>query len=299
MGVVIADLWQFLFRRQAGARDGYRASRAGLAGYANATGAVTGRPLLAAERSAAARRDHRLRPVGGDARRHRPSAQHPRRRSRQDECRGGDRRLQRCDAALSRCAAVRFRGGGRAGRAATARKDFAAARRLYDQAAAAGYAMAFNNIGIIYEGDEGELVNHVEAARWYQKAVDAGDPVAMINLAWLYEQGKGVKKDYAVGRRLYETSLKAGVSAAMNNLGLMNMKGEGGPRDYAEAQRLFEQGAALGNAACMNGLGVLYHDCNGLSRDLKVAHQWYEKAAALGDPQARQNLRGMNRKGQR
>src|SRR6185437_15818694 len=69
-----------------------------------------------------------------------------------------------------------------AGRAATARKDFAASRRLYDQAAAAGYAMAMNNIGVIYEGGEGELVNHVEAARWYQKAVDAGEPIAMVNL---------------------------------------------------------------------------------------------------------------------
>src|SRR6185437_11928134 len=179
-----------------------------------------------------------------------------------------------------------------AGRAATARKDFAAARRLYDQASAAGYVMALNNIGIIYEGGEGELANYSEAARWYQKAVDAGEPVAMINLGWLYEQGQGVKKDYAVARRLYETALKAGVSAAMNNLGLMYMKGEGGPRDYAGAQRLFEQGAALGNDACMNGLGALYYDGDGVPRDRKVARQWYEKAAALGNPQAKQNLKG-------
>lgn len=182
-----------------------------------------------------------------------------------------------------------------AGRAATGRKDYAAARRLYDQAVSAGYAMALNNIGIIYEGGEGELANYVEAARWYQKAVDAGEPVAMVNLGWFYEQGQGVKKDYAVARRLYETAIKAGVTAAMNNLGLMDMKGEGGPRDYAEAQRLFEQGAALGNDACMNGLGVLYYDGNGVPRDRKVARQWYEKAAALGNPQAKQNLKGWGR----
>jgi hypothetical protein len=182
-----------------------------------------------------------------------------------------------------------------AGRVAIGRKDYAAARRLYDQAAAAGYAMALNNIGIMYEGGEGELANYVEAARWYQKAVDAGEPIAMINLGWLYEQGQGVKKDYAVARRLYETAMKAGVTGAMNNLGLMYMKGEGGPRDYAEAQRLFEQGAALGNDACMNGLGVLYYDGDGVPRDRKVARQWYEKAAALGNPQAKQNLKGWGR----
>jgi hypothetical protein len=182
-----------------------------------------------------------------------------------------------------------------AGRAATARKDFATARRLYDQAASAGYAMALNNIGIIYEGGEGELANYAEAARWYQKAVDAGEPIAMVNLGWLYEQGHGVKKDYAVARRLYETGTKAGVTAAMNNLGLLYMKGQGGPRDYAEAQRLFEQGAALGNAACMNGLGVLYNDADGVPRNVKVARQWYEKAAALGNPEAKQNLKSMGR----
>jgi hypothetical protein len=182
-----------------------------------------------------------------------------------------------------------------AGRAATARKDFAAARHLYDQAATAGYAMALNNIGGIYEGGEGELANYVEAARWYQKAVDAGEPVAMANLGWLYEEGHGVKKDYAAARRLYEASIKAGIPAAMNNLGLMYMSGEGAPRDYAEAQRLFEQGAALGDPACMNGLGVLYKDGHGVARDDKVARQWYEKAAALGNPQAKQNLKGMGR----
>ncbi len=182
-----------------------------------------------------------------------------------------------------------------AGRVAIGRKDYATARRLYDQAAAAGYAMALNNIGIMYEGGEGELANYAEAARWYQKAVDAGEPIAMINLGWLYEQGQGVKKDYAVARRLYATAMKAGVTGAMNNLGLMYMKGEGGPRDYAEAQRLFEQGAALGNDACMNGLGVLYYDGDGVPRDRKVARQWYEKAAALGNPQAKQNLKGWGR----
>jgi hypothetical protein len=182
-----------------------------------------------------------------------------------------------------------------AGRVATARKDFAAARRFYDRAAAAGYAMALNNIGIIYEGGEGELANYVEAARWYQKAVDAGEPIAMINLGWLYEQGQGVKRDYVAARRLYEAGVKIGVTAAMNNLGLMYMKGEGGPRDYAEAQRLFEQGAAMGNDACMNGLGVLYYDGDGVPRDRKVARQWYEKAAALGNPEAQQNLKGMPR----
>ncbi len=49
-----------------------------------------------------------------------------------------------------------------AGRVATARKDYAEARRLYEQAAAAGYAMALNNIGGMYEGGEAAPVNYAE-----------------------------------------------------------------------------------------------------------------------------------------
>jgi Caspase domain/Sel1 repeat len=182
-----------------------------------------------------------------------------------------------------------------AGRVATGQKDYAEARRLYEQAAAAGYAMAMNNIGGLYEGGSGTPVNYVEAARWYQKAVDAGEPIGMIDLGWQYETGHGVKKDGAQARQLYETAAKAGEPSAMNNLGLMYMRGEGVPRDYNEARRLYEQGAALGNDAAINGLGVLYSNGYGVARDNRKALQLFEKAAALGNPEAKENLRGTRR----
>jgi hypothetical protein len=178
-----------------------------------------------------------------------------------------------------------------AGRVATARKDYAEARRLYEQAAAGGYAMAMNNIGALYEGGNGTPVNYVEAARWYQKAADAGEPISMVDLAWQYNTGHGVKKDYAEARRLNEAAVKAGMPSAMNNLGLMYMYGQGVPRDYDEARRLFEQGAALGNDACMNGLGVLYSNGRGVRRDDRKARQFFLKAAALGNKEAKENLR--------
>jgi Caspase domain/Sel1 repeat len=182
-----------------------------------------------------------------------------------------------------------------AGRVAGARKDNAEARRLYDKAAAAGYAMATNNIGGMYEGGEGVARNYAEAVRWYSKAVASGEPIAMVNLGWLYEHGQGVAQDLAEARRLYETAAKAGVPAGMNNLGLLYLRGQGVPRDYAAARKLFEQGIALGDAANMNELGIMYVEGDGVPRNLKIARQWYEKAAALGLPQARQNLKGMPR----
>ena len=182
-----------------------------------------------------------------------------------------------------------------AGRVATARKDYAEARRLYEQAAAAGYGMAMNNLGSVYEGNEGVPTNYVEAGRWYASGVAAGEPIAMVDLGWLYETGHGVVKDLAEARRLYELATKAGVPAGMGNLGLLYLYGKGVPRDYGEARRLFEQGAALGNAAAMNNLGVIYNEGDGVRRNVRAARQWFEKAAALGNPEAKQNLRGMPR----
>jgi uncharacterized caspase-like protein len=182
-----------------------------------------------------------------------------------------------------------------AGRVATARKDYAEARRLYDQAAATGYPMAMNNIGALYEAGDGVAKNYTEAAKWYGKAVAAGEPVAMIDLGYQYEYGHGVKQDLAEARRLYEAAVKAGVPDAMNNLGLLYLYGKGVARDTSEARRLFEQGVALGNAATMNDLGVIYKEGAGVPRDVRTARQWFEKAAALGDPEAKANLRGMGR----
>jgi tetratricopeptide (TPR) repeat protein len=178
-----------------------------------------------------------------------------------------------------------------AGRVATARKNFAEARRLYDKAAALGYAMAFNNIGGQYEGGDGVRRDYAEAARWYQKGVDAGEPIAMIDLSWLYEKGHGVARNCAEALRLDEAAVKAGVPDAMNNLGLIYLRGTCARRDYAEARRLFEQGIAFNNAACMNSLGVMYSAGDGMPRNPRVARQWFEKAAALGNPEARHNLR--------
>ncbi|WP_426435973.1 caspase family protein [Bradyrhizobium genosp. P] len=180
-----------------------------------------------------------------------------------------------------------------AGRVASARKDYAEARRMFDKAVAAGYPLALHNIGVMYESGDGVPLSNAEAARWYKKAVALGEPIAMVDLAWLYQAGEGVAKDCAEAIRLNEAAVQAGNPDAMNNLGLLYLRGTCIRRDYAEAHRLFESCIALNNAACMNGLGVIYNEGDGAPRNTKVAREWFEKSAALGNPQAKQNLRGM------
>jgi tetratricopeptide (TPR) repeat protein len=180
-----------------------------------------------------------------------------------------------------------------AGRVASARKDYAEARRLFDKAVASGYPLALHNIGVLYESGYGVPLNNAEAARWYKKAVALGEPIAMVDLAWLYQAGEGVPKDCAESIRLNQAAVQVGNPDAMNNLGLAYMDGKCVGRDYAEAKRLFEQCLSLNISACMNGLGVIYNEGDGIPRNAKLAREWFEKSAALGNPQAKQNLRGM------
>jgi Caspase domain/Sel1 repeat len=180
-----------------------------------------------------------------------------------------------------------------AGRVANARKDYGTSRQLYDRAAAAGYALAWNNIGASYEDDTQGHRDPVEGAKWYTKAADAGEPIAMNNLGWMYETGLGVKKNCAEAVRLYEAAAKAGLSYAMSNLGLLYYSGKCVERDYAEAKRLYEQALAAysDNDGAMNSIGVLYYNGNGVPRNTKLGRQWFEKAAALGNREAKLNLK--------
>ena len=111
------------------------------AGTGHPTRPVQDSPLLAAGRSAAARSRHRLRPAGGDAHDTGHAPDLP----------GVEVERINVAAATAACnEAMRVilkwpRFVFEAGRAPTARKDYAEARRLYDKAASAGYAMAMNN----------------------------------------------------------------------------------------------------------------------------------------------------------
>ncbi|WP_426611028.1 caspase family protein [Bradyrhizobium sp. McL0616] len=182
-----------------------------------------------------------------------------------------------------------------AGRAATARKDYSEALRLYEKAAAAGYPTAMHNIGVLYATGEGVKKDNAEAARWYKKASDAGDPLGMLELGWLYAFGEGNARNCPEAIRLNEAAVKAGVGAAMNNLGLLYMRGRCVERDYAEARRLFEQGAALNDDSALNSLGSMYNEAQGVPRNTRLARELFERSAAQGYALARQNLRDMRR----
>jgi TPR repeat protein len=152
VGVVLADLGQFLFRRQAGAED---AADAASRRHRRCAHRLTPIVQAAASRRRTIRCATISSPIATGWRRC-PTIPGMRQAWPGVEVdkinvTAADSRLQRRDARYPDVMRFVFE----AGRVATARKDYAEARRLYEQAAAAGYAMAMNNIGVIYEGDEG------------------------------------------------------------------------------------------------------------------------------------------------
>ena len=216
-----------------------------------------------------------------------------------------------------------------AGRAAQVQKDYAAAKQLYEKAAAAGYAASYINIGVLYNQGWGVPQDYNEARNWYEKAASAGDAAAFNAIGFLYETGHGAPKDYAEAKKLYEKAIAGGVTVASVNLGrlyqegtgvpmdpararslfesaaaagdpagmrsLGNMfdRGIGEPQDFAQARKWYEKGAAGGDATAMNGLGVLYDTGHGVTQDFAEARKWYEKSAALGQTNALANLGNM------
>ena len=85
-------------------------------------------------------------------------------------------------------------------------KDYAAAARLYRQAAEAGYAPAQYDLAYLYEQGLGVARDLKQAAVWYRKAAEQGNAEAQNNLGALYATGQGVSRSDPEAVRWYRAS---------------------------------------------------------------------------------------------
>ena len=116
------------------------------------------------------------------------------------------------------------------------REDYATALREWKPLAEQGYALAQNNLGVMYEKGQGVSQNYKTAVKWYTLAAEQGYALAQFNLGVMYDKGEGVLQYY--------------VSAHMwGNLGASNGSENGAklrdlvakkmtPADISKAQRL-------------------------------------------------------------
>jgi TPR repeat protein/energy-coupling factor transporter ATP-binding protein EcfA2 len=150
-----------------------------------------------------------------------------------------------------------------------------------------GNTSSVTSLGWFYENGYGVAQDYVRARKLYEEAADKGEALATNNLGGLYENGWGVAQNYAKARELYEKAAGKGDARAMNNLGRLYENGWGVAQDYMKARELYEKAAATGNPFAMGNLGLLYRNGQGVARDYVKAREWFEKAAGKGDPRAK------------
>ena len=177
-----------------------------------------------------------------------------------------------------------------AGRVALAQKDYAGARRLFEQANSMGSKVAMNGLGVLYMNGWGVAKDYTQARQWLEKGAAADESVAMANLGRLYANGWGVAQDYGQARQWFEKAAAKGEPSATSLLANLYLNGRGVPKDYAQARQWLEKGVAAGDPGSMFGLGLLYKNGWDVSQDYSQARQWFEKAAAAGNAGAMNDL---------
>lgn len=150
----------------------------------------------------------------------------------------------------------------------------------YKMAAAFGDAVAMNQIGWLYRGnEEGFEADPEQAFYWYNESAKKGSDVGMYNVGFCYQNGIGVKKDDEIAAEWFKKAAELGNVGAMNELGdyYQNVL-----IDLDKAESWYRKGADLGDAECQNKLGVLLIDC-------EEANSWFQKAMEQNQPNAYNN----------
>lgn len=140
--------------------------------------------------------------------------------------------------------------------------DGAAARSLYERAAALGSADAMTRLGDLYRtGAPGLPADTHMAVQWYEAAIEGGDLWGAVDLAKLYLGGRGVRSDQARARHL-----------------------------FGRAADWLEQQARAGDGRAAFELAELYERGWGVGPSLEQARLWYVRADELGEARAAERL---------
>lgn len=156
-------------------------------------------------------------------------------------------------------------------------KKYDKALYYYSKAAAAGYGLAMNNIGLLYESGKGVKQDINEALSWYRKAAEKGDSWGLFNLGRAYYHGLGVVKDANEALNYFLQS------AAKNNEWGMNGAADTYHfllKDYTKAFEWYSKAVAKDHIWAMHMIGYSYINGLGIDKDPAKAIEYFEKAAA-------------------
>ena len=88
--------------------------------------------------------------------------------------------------------------------------QFDQARKYYEEAAGAGYALSLSNLGVLYINGEGVQRSPEIAANLFKQAAEKGDPNGMYFYAGCLQEGLGVPKDIKLATDWLKKSARAG-----------------------------------------------------------------------------------------
>jgi TPR repeat protein len=94
-------------------------------------------------------------------------------------------------------------------------RQFDRARKYYEDAAAAGYALSFSNLGVMYMNGEGVQRRPEVAANLFRQGAEKGDPSGMFFYATCLQDGLGLPKDSKAATDWFRRSARAGNSRAI------------------------------------------------------------------------------------
>lgn len=196
--------------------------------------------------------------------------------------------------AMSTYAARLFDGDPTTGEAkALVKKDPAAAMKMFEDAAATGFAAANRLLGAIYENGLGGNAKSVKkAVEYYSKAANGNDAQALFRLGNFFEagisEGEGDKAVVVVQQNaksaldLYRLAAQNGSSEAFYNVGVYYETGTVVDKDPTKAFGFLLKAATSGVPQAQFRLAGLYQQGTGTSQDIVAAMAWFDRAASAG-----------------
>lgn len=171
--------------------------------------------------------------------------------------------------------------------------------KMYELAAADGYARAQNSLGVCYEKGQGIARDEATAAFWYGCAARGGYDMALINLGDCYRYGRGVTQSEEIAFDCYKTAAENGFAPAQYLLGNCYYNAELVDRNIPEALSWYEKAALQGYREAVEKVGDIRTDMTELYNrgvdayekgDYTTAIRFYTIAAEFGHRGAQCNL---------
>ena len=130
-----------------------------------------------------------------------------------------------------------------------------------------------------------ERKDYATAIKLWRPLAEQGNAAAQYNIGLMYANGQGVLQDYKEAVRLYRLAAEHGYATAQYNLGVRYNIGQGVTQDYKEAVKWHRLAAAQGDVDAQTNLGAMYYNGHGVLQDYARAHMWYNLASAAGGSQ--------------